>query len=109
MFYTCVVRAVGEDHIDILQPKALQGLLGAFDDAVNVDNEEVWHRAILYAYTHCFRDRPMSLGPLRVPQKSLVVTIKSVRRKLSSLITRPLNVLKPCQPLSRGFVSRTTY
>ena len=59
------------------------------------------------AYTYCFRDRPMSLGPLRVPQKSLVVTIKSVRRKLSSLITRPLNVVNPCQPLREGFESRT--
>lgn len=49
----------------------------------------------------------MSLGPLRVPQKSLVVTIKSVRRKLSSLITRPLNVVNPCQPLREGFESRT--
>lgn len=51
----------------------------------------------------------MSLGPLRVPQKSFVVTIKSVRRKLSSLITRPLNVVNPCQPLSGRFVSRTAY
>ena len=49
----------------------------------------------------------MSLGPLRVPQKSLVVTIKSVRRKLSSLITRPLNVVNSCQPLREGFESRT--
>ena len=43
--------------------------------------------------THCLRDRPVSLGPLRVPKKILVVMIRSVRRRLSSRITRPLSTI----------------
>lgn len=46
MFYTCVVRTVGEDHVDILEPEAFQGLLSALDDATNVGGEKLCHRAI---------------------------------------------------------------
>ena len=42
----------------------------------------------------------MSLGPLRVPQKSFVVTMTSERRMLSSLITRPLHRIAPPRALS---------
>ena len=46
VFHTCVVRTVGEDHVDILESEAFQGLLSAFDDAMNVDGEKLCHRAI---------------------------------------------------------------
>ena len=102
---TCVVRAVREDHIDVLELETAQGLLRAFDDA---SAESVLrNRRPNNEYTYCLRERPMSLGPLRVPQKSFVVTMTSERRMLSSLITRPLNVVNPCQPLREGFESRT--
>ena len=40
---------------------------------------------------HCLRERPLSLGPVRVPKNILVVTMISERRIPSSLITRPLD------------------
>ena len=41
--------------------------------------------------TYCLRDRPVSFGEFfLVPKNSLVVMIRSLRRRPSSLMTRPL-------------------
>lgn len=42
---------------------------------------------------YCLRDRPLSLGPVRVPKNIFVVTMISERRIPSSLITRPLGTV----------------
>ena len=89
-----MVVSVRENYINIIEPKTSQWLLGALNDAelcrlfISDGNLE-----ICTAVTNCLRESPLSLGPCRGPQKSLVVITRSVRRNPSSLITRPLEIM----------------
>lgn len=81
------VRTMRKDDIDIVHLQPLQRLLRALNNATNPPELRFTPRK---PNTHCLRDRPPSFGPLRRPQKSFVVTMRSVRRMPSSLIARPM-------------------
>ncbi len=80
---------MSKNHIHVVHLETLQSLLCSLDDTKQL----YWYPPIILRQlneTHCFLERPPSFGPLRRPQNSLVVTIRSVRRIPRVLIDRPL-------------------
>ena len=85
---------MSKNHVDIVKSETLERGFRTLDDATNMHVESMDLNRATENFTYCLRERPMSFGPLRVPKKILVVMMRSERRKLSSLITRPLGTVR---------------